>query len=108
MVSRLPSSWSGSISCGLLHAAISDGSRMASATPARVRTLAFFLELFFFRRTKPGGRTQRLAVVVQRQVAHMQLKRACRRLRLDNNGDRAAFDAVAERDNTSAGEPRVS
>ena len=76
-------------------------------SPLRTNDLSFFFELFFFARTEPGRRTQRLAVIEQRQIAHVQRQRARRRLLVDDDRHRAALDAFAERDAATAGEPRV-
>ena len=47
-----------------------------SATTRGAGALALFLELFFFRRAEARGRTQRFAVVEQRQIAHVKRQRA--------------------------------
>jgi len=68
-----------------------------------VRTaLAFFLELFFFTRTEPGGWAQRFAIIEDGQIAHVQRKSTRRRFLIDDDRDRAALDAFAKRDATTA------
>src|SRR4029079_3500339 len=74
---------------------------------AEAPALALFLELFFFRRAEAGRRAKRFAVIVERQIAHVKRQRAGRRFLVDDDGDRTAFDAVAERDAAAAGEPSV-
>src|SRR5262249_18176913 len=69
--------------------------------------LAFFFELFLFRRHEPRRRTQRFAVVEKRQIAHVERQRAGRRLLVDDDGDRTALHALAERDAAAAGQPGV-
>ena len=64
--------------------------------------LAFFLEFFFFARPEPGGWTQGFAIIEERQIAHVQRKSARRRFLIDDDGNRAALDAFAERDATTA------
>src|SRR3954453_1324520 len=88
--------------------------RIGSVTAAGVSTarrgagaLTLFLELFFFRRAEARGRTERFAVVEQRQIAHVKRQRARGGLLVDDDGDGTAFDAVAEGDAASAGEPTV-
>src|SRR5665213_354880 len=81
---------------------------MVSKKYPSVEDLAFFLELFFFGWTEAGGGTQCFAVVVKRKIAHMQRERACRRLVLDDDRYRTAFDALTKRDAAAASEPRVS
>ena len=61
----------------------------------------------FFRRAEAGGRPQSLPVVVHREVAHVQRQRTRGRLLVDDDRDGAAFDALAKRDLTAAGQPRV-
>ena len=68
---------------------------------------AFFFVLFFFGRAETGGRAECFAVVVERQVAHVERQRAGRRLLVDDHGHRAAFDAFTEGDAAAAGESRV-
>src|SRR5436190_16572217 len=86
--------------------------RIGSVTAAVLSTptrgaLALFLELFFFRRAEARGRTERFAVVEQRQIAHVKRQRARGGLLVDDHGDGTAFDALAEGDAASAGEPTV-
>ena len=69
--------------------------------------LAFFFVLFFFGRAQAGRRAERFAVVEQRQIAHVQRQHAARRLLVDDDGDRTAFDAFAEGDAATAGESCV-
>src|SRR5439155_5085215 len=64
--------------------------------------------LFLFAGTEPGRRTQRFAMVEQRQIAHVQRQRARRRFLVDHDRDRAALDAFAESDATTAREMGVS
>ena len=80
-----------------------DSARYASDTRER---LAFFFELFFFGWAEPRRRAECLAVVEQRQIAHVQRERAGRRLLIDDDRDRAAFHAVAECDAAAASQPR--
>ena len=63
--------------------------------------------LFFVRRQRPRRRAQRLAVVEERQIADVERQRAPRRLLVDHDRDRAAFDAVAEADAATASQTRV-
>lgn len=69
--------------------------------------LAFFLVLFFFRRPQAGGGAQRLPVVVDGEIAHVQWHHAAHTLLVDKDGDGAALDAGAERNATTAGEAGV-
>src|ERR1043166_4111621 len=69
--------------------------------------LRFFFEFFFFGGTQAGRWAERLAVIKQRQVSHVERERASRRFFVDDHGHRTALDAVAERDAAAAGEPRV-
>ena len=71
------------------------------------RELSLFFELFFFARSKPRRRTQRLAVIEQRQIAHVQGERTRRRFLIDHDCHRAAFRAFAEGDPAPAREMRV-
>ncbi len=71
------------------------------------RRLPFLFVLFFFRWAKPGRRPQCLAMVVERQIAHVQRERAARRLLVDDDGDRTPFDAFAKSDAAAASEPGV-
>ena len=64
--------------------------------------LAFFLELFFFTRSEPGGWAQRFAIIEDGQIAHVQRKSTRRRFLIDDDRDRAALDAFAKRDATTA------
>src|SRR5262245_24602413 len=59
--------------------------------------LAFFLELFFFGGTEARGRPKRFAIVVEREIAHVEERAASWRLLVDHDGDGASFDAVAKR-----------
>src|SRR5499427_1117339 len=77
--------------------------RRAMALPG----LAFFFEFFLFRRHEPRRRTQRFAVVEERQIPHVERQRAGRRLLVDDDGDRTAFDTLAERNPAAASQPRV-
>src|SRR5439155_17752659 len=69
--------------------------------------LPFFFELFFLGRAEPRRGTQRFAIIVERQVADVERKRARWRLLVDDNRNRAAFDALAEGDAAAAGKPCV-
>jgi hypothetical protein len=71
------------------------------------RYLTFLFVLFFFGRAQTRRRAQRLAVVEQRQIAHVERQHAPRRLLVDDDGDRAAFDAFTEGNAAAAGESRV-
>src|SRR5438093_816856 len=82
--------------------------KLASAGHSAGRTLILFLELFFFGRPETRGRTQGLAIIEKREVAHVQGNAARGRLALDDDGYRTAFDAVPEGDDAAAGEPCVS
>ena len=64
--------------------------------------LAFFLELFFFTRPEPGGWAQRFAIIEDGQIAHVQRKSTRRRFLIDDDRNRAALDAFAECDATTA------
>src|SRR4029079_19040382 len=57
---------------------------------------AFFFVLFFFGRAQASRRAERFALVEQRQITHVQQQHAARRLLVDNDSDRTAFDAFAE------------
>src|SRR5436309_13300511 len=70
--------------------------------------LAFLFELFVFRRAETRRRTQRFPVVEQRQIAHVQRKRAGWRLLVNDDGDGTAFDALSEREAAAAGMAGVS
>src|SRR6185436_19671320 len=72
------------------------------------RGLAFFLELFFFGWAEAGGGAQRFTVVVQRKVTHVQRERARGRLRVYDDGDRTAFNALTEGDDAATSQPRMS
>src|SRR5450830_778488 len=63
-------------------------------TTCDARRLSLFLVLFFCGRVEPGRRTQRLAVIEERQIAHVQRERAARRLLVHDHSDRTAFDAL--------------
>src|SRR5262249_48482560 len=65
-------------------------------------TSAFFLELFFFARPEPGRGAQRFAKIEDRQIAYVQRKSTRRRFLIDDDRDRTALDAFAERDATTA------
>lgn len=54
-----------------------------------------------------GGGPQRFAGIEERQAGHVEGRRALRRLVVDNDDNRAAFHALAERDAATAGEPGV-
>ena len=82
-----------------------DGSYTRSSEGAGA--LPFLFVFFFFGWAQTGRWTQRFAVVVERQVADVQRQHAPWRLLVDDDGDRAAFDAVAERDAASTSEPCV-
>ena len=69
--------------------------------------LAFFFELFFFRRAETRRWTQRFPVIEQGQIAHVQRKRAGWRFLVNDDGDGTAFDALSERDAAAAGKPGV-
>src|SRR5580765_1694522 len=64
--------------------------------------LSFFLELFFFARSEPRRRTQRLAVVEDRQIAHVQGKSTRRRFLIDDDRHGTALHAIAESNATAA------
>ena len=70
--------------------------------------LAFFFEFFFFRRSQSRRRTECLAVVVERQVPHVERKRARRRLLINDDGHWTALDAFTKGQAAAAGEARVS
>src|SRR5687768_7647564 len=72
-----------------------------------MKRLALFLELLFLGGAKTRRRTQRFAVVVERQVAHVERQRARRRLRVDDHRDRTSLDALAERDAAATGQACV-
>ena len=72
-----------------------------------IRDSVLFFELFLDRRTEASGRAERFAVVVQRKSGDMDRLRARGGLLLDDDGHRAAFDAVAKRKAAAAGETRV-
>ena len=71
------------------------------------RCLTFLFVLFFLWRAEPRRGSKRLAVVEEREIAHVERLRAGRRLLVDNDGDRTALDAFAKGDTASTGEPRV-
>ena len=82
----------------------------AKLTLNELRILFFFFVffvLFFFGRAEPGRRAKRFAVVEYRQVAHVKRQRARGRFLIDDDGDRAPLDALAERDAAATGESRV-
>ena len=68
---------------------------------------AFFFVLFFLRGAKTRRGAERFTIVEQRQIAYVQRQRAGRRLLLDDDRDRTAFDTVAERDAAATSQPRV-
>jgi hypothetical protein len=70
------------------------------------RSLRFFV-IFFERRERARRFAQRFTMIVERKVPNVEGERAARRLLLDDDGNRAAFDAVAETDCASASETRV-
>src|SRR6185369_7789962 len=61
----------------------------------------------FLERQEARGRTESFAVVVQRQILHVQADGAGRRLLVHNDRDGAALDAFAETDSASACQARV-
>src|SRR5580704_13791102 len=68
---------------------------------------AFFFELFFLGRSKPGGRAERFTVIENRQIAHVQRQDTSRRLLIHDNRHGTALDAVAKHDAAAAGKARV-
>src|SRR5881392_3811661 len=80
------------------------GERQLSVRNSRLR---LFFEFFFERRERTRRRTQRFTIVVQRKPGDVDAERARRRLLVDDDRDRAAFDAVAERQAAAASETRV-
>ena len=68
---------------------------------------ALFFEFFFFGRTETRRRTQRFAVIEDRQIADVKRKRARWRLLVDDDSDRTTLDAFAKRDPATTGEPSV-
>jgi len=81
-----------------------DGERQALV--ARVRS-AFFLEFLFFGGTEPGGRLERIAVVVERKIANVQRQRAGGALFVHDHRHGAPLDTLAKHDAAAAGEPGV-
>ena len=79
---------------------------MAEAETRRPRS-ALFLEFLFFGRAKTCRGPQRLAVVVQGQIADVQRHDARRRFLVEDDRDRAPADTFTEGDPAAAGEPRV-
>ena len=80
--------------------------RRKEAGAVRERPLRF-LVLFFVRRQEPRRRTKRLAIVEQRQVAHVQCERAPGTFLVDYDRHRTAFHAFPEADAATAGQARV-
>src|SRR5438067_2532948 len=68
---------------------------------------AFLFELFFFGRAEPRRRTQRFAVIEQREIAHVQRQRAAGRFLVHDDGDGTPLDAFPKRDPAATGQPRV-
>jgi hypothetical protein len=69
--------------------------------------LALFLVLFFFGCPEARGRTERLAMIEQGEILHVEREEAPGRLVGHDDGHRTAFDAFAEGDATAACEPSV-
>ena len=68
---------------------------------------ALFFVFFFFGGAETCGRAERFAVIVERQVAGVQVQRAGGGFLIDNDGDGAAFDAHTESNAAATGESRV-
>src|SRR6476620_361152 len=69
--------------------------------------LALFLVFLFFERKEARRRPESLAVVVQREVAHVKRHHATGPLLADDDGDRAPLDALAEANPAAAGKASV-
>src|SRR5688500_2810699 len=82
-------------------------SSASSSCRQKARSSALFFVFFFFGGTEAGGGPQRLARVEQRQAGQVKGRRALRRLVRDNHNHKAAFDALAEGDAATTGEPGV-
>ena len=82
-------------------------SACASARARQRRQPSPLLRTPLLRGAEARRRTQRLAVVVDRQIAHVQRHHAGDALLVDDDGHRAALDALTERDSATAGESGV-
>ena len=82
-------------------------SRRSRLARHRQRASALLFVLFLFGGAEARGGPQRFAGIEERQASHVKGRRALRRLVGDNDDNRAAFHALAERDAATAGEPGV-
>jgi len=81
--------------------------RPAADSWPQSRRLPFFFELAVNQRPETRRRTERLAIVVQRQIRHMQRIAAAWRRQVDHDRDWTPRRPFAKRESASAGETRV-
>jgi hypothetical protein len=61
----------------------------------------------FFRREQARGGTERLAMIEQREIAHVQSQRTAGTFFVDHHRDGTAFDAFAKANTATTSEARV-
>jgi hypothetical protein len=79
----------------------------ANGKGQRGRRLAFFLELLFPGMTEPRRGSEGLTIIEKWKIAHVQADLAARGLLVNDDGDGAPLDALAEGHPASARQPRM-